>query len=135
MEAVRFFTKHQWDNRLGRFSSVAFRNSSNNTGISVIDRKCAIDCNRTICAHILAYYSPPAEHPIIFWSFDKSLLPSEVVVQQSNSSSGDICHYNIIGFTDKQARSFMIANTKDLQSISICVDGQERPIERRDLVD
>lgn len=135
MEAVRLIAKSHWHKDKRRFVSVAFRNSSGNSGISVFDRECAEKRSGSICQHVNRYYTPPADHTAVFWCFNTSLLPDGVQLIQSDSSSGDDCHYNIIGLSNHNASAFFKNYSSTLALFTICDDGQERILTAQDLDD
>jgi hypothetical protein len=82
---------------------MAFRNSSNDGGISVISSPCVIELTGNVCDHIRRYYPTVGGHPIIFWEFEENILPEGYSLEKETSDSGDVCHHNIKGVSDSQA--------------------------------
>lgn len=108
MEIIRILNieKH-YDRRERRFTSLAFKNSSGtNPGISVVSRECIQETSNIVCSHISRFYSAVAGEPVIFWCFIEDILPEGYRLEQENSSTGDSCHYNIMGLTDAIAKRF-----------------------------
>ena len=110
MELVRILTLNHYEEKDKRFSSLAFRNSSNNwgSGISVICVNCANEQSLGICEHIRRKY-PKHTNPPIYWKFSATLLPASCRLELDNSY-GDECHYNIFGLSDKEAKSIFSNN-------------------------
>ena len=109
MEFIRpVHPKHYSRNRK-RFESVAFQNSSDGSGISVISSSCIKRKNKNICGHIEKYYSSPLTgDPIIFWKINSDTLPTSCRFVQSPSTTGDECHHNIENLSDNEARRMII---------------------------
>ena len=109
MEIIRLLHILHYDVRKKRFTSPAFRNSSN--GISIIDEQCIRDLGSATCEHIINYYSSIASEPPIFWRFSTDILPTPHSIVSEVSTTGDVCHYNIQGLSNKQARDFFIEHS------------------------
>jgi hypothetical protein len=75
---------------------------------------CATTKNRqgqTICNHILTFYPKIAGNPIIFWILSTEHLKEQhsevdLILEQSPSHTGDICHINLKGISDNKARKY-----------------------------
>ena len=97
-----------------RFSRAAFKKFKG--GISVFLESCVLENALTICEHIKAFYYPkPAGSPAIYWIINEVDLlsfqefTSGLKIEQSNSFTGDKCHYDIIiedDDKDKKALKF-----------------------------
>ena len=118
MEIIRLLHIRHYDRRKQRFTSPAFKNFGN--GISVIDQQCISNSGRTICEHIIAYYQSVASEPPIFWQFSSDILPQRSSIVPEVSTTGDICHYNIQGLSDKQARQFFKEYCCGITQLLIC---------------
>src|SRR5262245_14865291 len=98
MEYVRFLHPKHFDSRptQNRFKSLAFRNSSNGGGCSIVQLGCVNATGKSICDHARTYYSPEVRgEPPIFWIFGEDNLPDGYRLEQKRSASGDDCHYNL----------------------------------------
>ena len=106
MQLIRFISRKFYDHRKRRFQSLAFKNSSGEGGISVLDKSCILEQKRSICSHLRQFYSRSTGDPPIFWEFSKKSLPQRNLnlVDTSESDNPDECHYNLMGLSDKQAR-------------------------------
>jgi hypothetical protein len=103
MEIFIIINKIHYDKRRRRFQSLVFKNSTGG-GISVF-KNCADISGKSICQYIKEYYPPPvSSEPPIFWLFDENILPTGYRLIQETRQSGDICHYNIHGLSNKVAR-------------------------------
>ncbi len=130
MKFIRILNALHYDPRKERFTSLAFKNSTGG-GISVIHQECLLAQNHTPCQHIEKYYPPPtSSRPPIFWTFDESVLPSGFGVEQQTTDSGDMCHYNLLGVSDKAARDLLIR--QPLVAFQICDDNTSRPLATSD---
>src|SRR5580692_2098123 len=110
MELVRILTLNHYEERLKKFTSLSFKNSSTNkgSGISVLCVKCTLEQSSGICEHIKRKYDKHTTPPI-YWKFSASLLPTDCRIEL-DKSQGDECHYNIFGLTDKEAKSIFVNN-------------------------
>ena len=118
MQLIRILDARHWKDREKRYSQMAFRNSSGG-GISAICRKCVLQNKRTVCAHIRYYYLKYKE-PIVYWIFLIKDLPSNYNLNQEDSPT-DLCHFNIYGISNKQARQFFLeSQSKSKKSFRIC---------------
>lgn len=122
MDAIRLLHRRHYDYRRKRFTSVAFKNTGENPGISIIDCGCILNSNGSICSHIREYYQKTAGEPPIYWRFNTEILPPDIELVQEDSPSGDRCHYNIRGLTDKNARKFFKKYNFDLSLFKTCRD-------------
>lgn len=126
MRLVRILNAMHFDPRKQRFTSLAFKNSTGG-GISVVSKECIQQQDRTVCDHIKRYYPPPTSSmPPIFWEIAEELLPPEYTLTQQTSPTGDICHYNIEGISDKHAREMLLHC--QLDEFRICLNGQSRQL-------
>lgn len=126
MNFIRILNALHYDPRKQRFTSLALKNSTGG-GISVIHEECVMAQNRTPCQHIGYYYPPPtSSQPPIFWSFNEAILPTGFTVEQQTTQSGDVCHYNLLGVSDKAARDLLIRQR--LADFQICEDEMSRPL-------
>jgi len=126
MNFIRILNALHYDPRKQRFASLAFKNSTGG-GISVIHQECVFAQNQTPCQHIERYYPPPtSSRPAIFWVFDEAVLPAGFTAEQQTTQSGDVCHYNLLGVSDKAARDLLIRQR--LADFQICEDEMSRPL-------
>lgn len=131
MKFVRILNLRHYDPRKKRFVSLAFKNSTGG-GISVIQRECVTAQNHTVCQHIERFYPPPtSSQPPIYWEFDEAELPMGFVAEQQTTDSGDVCHHNLLGISDKAARSLLMQ--QPLSAFHICERANSRPLIADDL--
>src|ERR1700736_1929011 len=131
MEYARLLHPNKFDARINRFTSVAFKNSSGNSGVSVIDCECVRATGSEICDHARAYYASQTGEPPIYWKFDDSILPATYRIAKKTSPSGDICHRNIHDVPDGVLRDIFVR--RSLSDFLICAAGGSRPLMRSDL--
>src|SRR5690242_20146878 len=132
MGFIRVIHHQHYDTRTKRFSSLAFKGSSDGSGISVFDKECAIQTNGCICGHINRHYTKICGSPPIFWDIPSSTIPRECKLDWKCSVTGDECHCNILGIEDKEARA-MIKGAA-LCEFSVCSeDGCTKPFLEEDL--
>lgn len=132
MKFIRILNAIHYDPRKQRFTSLAFKNSTGG-GISVIHQECVLAQNRTPCQHITRYYPPPtSSQPPIFWEFDEAALPAGFTAEQQTTESGDVCHYNLLGISDKAARDLLIRQS--LAAFQICDNDMAHPLTAADFV-
>lgn len=120
MEGIRILNKRHYDRRLRRFNSLTFKNTGVNPGISIISRECIFQSGKTICQHIRKYYGGIASEPPIFWYFSTEILSTNYELEQEDSLTGDVCHYNIKGVTNKQAKRLFMKFANKLETFKIC---------------
>lgn len=136
MELVRLLSHRHFDPRKARFNSLAFKNTGQEPGISVINSDCIRATGASICEHIKTYYSGLAGEPAIYWVFSSETLPDGHTLEQETSSTGDICHYNIRGVPDAVARQWFKGYSSDLSNFQVCTpNGSSRILQRDDIVD
>jgi hypothetical protein len=134
MDAIRLLHRRHYDYRRRRFTSVAFKNSGENPGISIIDCDCILNNSNSICSHIRKFYQRTAGEPPIYWRFNTELLPNKIELEQENSASGDECHYNIRGLSDREARKFFKSYNQKLNLFKTCKNGNSVELEEEDLI-
>jgi hypothetical protein len=133
MNFIRILNALHYDPRKQRFTSLAFKNSTGG-GISVIHQECVLAQNQTPCQHIEHYYPPPtSSQPPIFWMFEEAILPTGFTTEQQTTPSGDVCHYNLLGVSDKAARDLLIRQR--LTDFQICNKEGSRPLAAADFVE
>ena len=132
MGFVRVISQKHFDPKKKRFQSLAFKPSSTDGGISVFDQDCAIQVSGNLCTHIQKFYSQVAGDPPIFWKIPESILPADISITQSVSSSGDQCHFNIGQITEKDARKIIMGVS--IHDFMICINGSHRELEEEDLI-
>lgn len=107
MEYVRLLSNLHWDPKLNEFSSLAFKNSSDGSGISVINSQCAVQESKDFCSHVVKYY-PVLSDAWLFKFEDEFIIGIESNAKFiPDDSEGDKCHYNLKGIKDKAARSIV----------------------------
>lgn len=134
MEAIRLLHRRHYDYRRRRFTSVAFKNTGEDPGISIIDYECILNTSNSICSHIREYYQRTAGEPPIYWRFNTEILPAEIELEQEDSLSGDKCHYNIKGLHDKEARKFFKKYNDKLHLFKTCQDDSSVELKEEDLI-
>ena len=136
MELIRLVPKQHFDRTKRRFNRLAFRNSSDGSGISVIASECIERLSPSICWHIRYFYSEVSRGPAIFWRFAAEILPTGCRLEQQDSATGDVCHYNIVNLSDGEARQLFQRYASDLAAFQLCeADGAARPVAEDDLLE
>ena len=125
MELIRLFHPREFDKNIKRFRSSCFTNSSDGSGISLVDLLCAQQHpdSTTVCQHIERFYPEVVGSPIAYWLIQSSQLPQKTRIEPEVSDTGDPCHVNLTGLTDKESRKFFKENYKP-ENISICDNDQ-----------
>lgn len=124
-EYTRVIHPNDYDSEKGRFKSISFKPSSDG-GISVFKTECGIRSNGTICSHIARYYDARTGNPAIYWEIPSTDIPSECQFKQTPSSTGDGCHLDILGWTEKESGRYIGA-------CMICAPTGTRPLRKEDL--
>lgn len=131
MRAARLIHAKHVDRKRRRFSSQAFNNSSDGSGISIVDRECVDNHGDEICAHISKFYPGQVGDPIIFWEIPADIIPSYCKAEPEPSETGDDCHYNIKGWGDKEARDVFIRLLPE--AFEVCDQSGPRPLTQTDI--
>ena len=132
MGFIRVIHHRHYDRHKRRFTSPAFKNSNDNSGISVIDKDCALRTSPGICEHIQRFYPDVAGTPPIFWEFHPEILPENCRLDPQKGPDGDDCHFNVVGLSEKEARAIIIK--VPLSDFNICIgNGEYRPLTESDV--
>ena len=132
MYLVRALHVRNYSTAKGRFQSNSFSNY--NGGISIFDYECAIITTPIgICSHISIFYQRTVGIPIVFQLINFETLQnhfpnSEIVLENTPSDSGDLCHYDLIGIDKKMAENFFKSFCKP-PSIYVCQNNQSVQID------
>ena len=125
MELARILHPWHYDRNRKRFQSTCFRNYGDS--ISLID----IDCIRErvgesgVCPYISEYYEKASGEPVVYWTLDQEYLEQRygASFQSSVSTSGDPCHVDLRGLSNRQAQRFYKERWTSSQ-IYVCIDNQ-----------
>ena len=132
MGFIRVIHQSYYDPDRGRFTSLAFRHSSDGSGISTFEEECSLRVSGSICEHIAGFYHAISSTPAIFWIIEPQLLPDTCHYQSQPISDGDPCHYGILGLTHKEEKA--IFGQARLSDFRICVgNGEHRALDKSDL--
>lgn len=142
MEVIRLIHHKHYDPDSKRFRSLAFRNSSNDGGISVVDIECIvrqIQNEETVCDHVLKFYPNIAGQPIIYWiirtrNIEKENPDINLKLEEKESHTGDICHINIKGLSNNKAKNFFYGNCCP-PNLRICNKGIPHEIQGFDQIE
>ena len=116
-----------------RFASVAFKNSACG-GVSVIDVECIDDREVGPCEHIREFYDERVcGQPPVFWRIPVDTLPDGCSLEQQTTETGDHCHHNIVGITDKQCRE--ILKSVPVTDYEVCDEDGHRSVTHEELVE
>ena len=134
MHYILYVHISDYDRTLGRFKSPCF-SESNDGGISVVEKDCILNDTGCVCRHALRFYSMATHTPPIFWDFTPRALFENCRLVQSDSSTGDRCHFNIFGLGDKKARSYFKKNVAEIKFglLQICSTGGIRVLNQDDI--
>ena len=130
MQYVRIVPREHWDTNKKRFTTLAFKPSSDD-GISVIEKQCLSEISASVCDHIRKYYPHISGEPPIFWEFPDNILPPSVRFIPIPSDRGDLCHRDVSGLSEKEARK--IFKGVSLEEFSVCTNGNHRGLRVSDL--
>ncbi len=132
MGLLRVIHPRHFDPSRGNFQSLAFREASDGSGISVFDKDCALQASGTVYNHIQRFYPPPVSgEPIICWEIPVAMIPNECQIVPVLSESGDDCHYDLRGWPKKAARSLFVS--LELERFALCTPPGLSPLSRSDL--
>lgn len=59
-----------------------------------------------------------SQPPIVYWRFESNILPDGHTLEAEVSTTGDECHYNIGGLTDRDAKNFFRDKLRDDGTLS-----------------
>jgi hypothetical protein len=132
MGFIRIIHQKHYDPDRKTFSSLAFKPSSDG-GISVISRECIALSGSSVCGHIARFYKSVSGEPPIFWEIPEVVLPANCQFIQEPSDTGDDCHHNLVGLSDREARR--IIKRTPLGEMSVCLEtGDHRSLTEADLI-
>jgi hypothetical protein len=131
MRYVRLVHPKNFDRRTGRFKDLAFTLSSSGGGASIIGKECSVSTSGSLCEHIDTFYPKTGGDPAVYWAFDSSRLEPGCDVIQTDSSSGDKCHYEIVAKSRSAAKKMLRnwVNEWQLSNLRICDQTGVRPLE------
>jgi len=87
----------------------------------------------SVCEHIRRYYAGLGGPDPVLWHLDSGDFPSSCSLAQQDSSSGDQCHYNIVGLSNNKAGKLFKRLSSNLRDLYVCEDGEERPLTLHDV--
>ena len=131
MELIRLLHPREYDRHVNLFRSSCFTNSSDKTGISLIDLACVRTRRMPVCLHIERYYPGVVEEPIPYWRIPAD-LPSDVQVEEKVSDTGDPCHRQIVGLSNNRSTKFFKRLCRP-EDIRVCRNGQPIPCDQKSL--
>lgn len=132
MRYIRLVHPKHYDARTRKFKNLAFKNSSDGSGASVILEACGAAASGSICAHIRRHYPGIGGEPPVFWPFDDSVLPAGHVIEQDTSDAGDDCHHVVKGVTNGTLKRNFV-DKWELSDLAICDNGTYRPLTAADV--
>ena len=127
MVLIRLLHPREYDKNSGRFRSTCFNNSSDGTGISLVDIDCVTERFPTsgVYQHIEQYYPRIVGEPIAYWTVPAD-LPSGVYIEETASDTGDPCHRELHGFSGRASQKFF-KRAYHSEQVSLCLDGLPVP--------
>lgn len=131
MDYVRLVHPNHFDHTLGRFTELAFKNSSKGGGFSVFDRACAISTTNAVCPHARKFYPSIASDPPVFLVIPAAALPSPNRIDTTPSDTNDLCHREVFEVSDKRLKKAFKATP--ISGYMICDNGQERTLTAADV--
>ena len=123
-----------YDIERGRFKSISFKpyiENGTDLGISVFDSNCGIETSGSLCAHTARYYSARTGDPAIYWQIPDNDIPSGCGIESNPSSTGDNCHRDIIGWSQKESGAYI--KKLPIENCIICDPQGIRPLQKEDL--
>ena len=120
-------------NSRGKPKDLAFKPSSDGSGISCVEVECAMDSAGDICSHIVKFYAGVAGDPFIYFVIPENEINSiaPCMFSQKDSTSGDKCHHNLTGLDKPTARNYI--TRKALSFFRICDGTSSRTLELADI--
>ena len=115
---IRILPKPHYFKDLGRFSSLAFKNTGDS--ISVIAEACVSESGWAICSHLAQYYMDVDSPPFIIWRFNDAVIPATASLIQEDSTTGDKCHYGIHGVSSSKAKRILNDHFEIQRDAEIC---------------
>jgi hypothetical protein len=100
---------------------LAFKNTSDDGKLSVVQVECIDGTARSICDHARRFYPTVASEPPIYWRFAEAVFPAGTPIVQETSDSGDECHHNVEGMSDKALKK--IFKAVDFHAFEVCQNG------------
>lgn len=133
MQYARVIHPSQISAEDGRPSDLAFKKSSDSSGISCFNLECAISESGSICQHITIYYGEPiGGDPIIYWIIPDSPVLNGCDWVPEISKSGDACHYNLVNLSRNAAQKFV--RSQPIDAFTICDGTGSRPLQLSDII-
>ena len=131
MELIRLLHPREYDRHAKRFRSSCFTNSSDKTGISLIDLACVRTRRTPVCLHIERYYLGVVGEPITYWRIPAD-LPSDAQVEETASDTGDPCHRQLVGLSNNRSTKFFKRSCRP-DDIRVCQDRNPVPCNQQSL--
>ena len=136
-ECILYIPISKYEPGKGRFRSECMENSSDDSGLSVVSLPCVSNKASNPCDHGRAYYPNIAGDAPIFFVFVPSEIFGECSLEEVPSDSGDDCHRNLKGVSDKQAKKLMqnklpVGNV-NFSQFKICAQDGIRAITQADI--
>ena len=107
MGHVRLVHPRHWERNKDRFSDLAFKSAAD-SGMSVFDIACAEARSGLICAHIDAFYKNVGGDPAVFLIVEDADWPNGWSMKHARSDSGDDCHREVEGPSDKRIKKALM---------------------------
>ena len=133
---IKLLHPRNWDTQKGRFQSLVFR-PSDDGGISVFCEVCATNTSGCVCVHAKKFYQSVTNDPPIYWMFDSGILPKNCLIVETPSTTGDLCHRDIINISRKSSEKFFKyhfrSNCLDMDKLTICSSQGVRSLVESDI--
>ena len=134
MQYVRVVHPLQISEIDGKPSDLAFKKSSDGSGISCFALECALAQSGSICNHIARFYGEPVSgDPVIFWIVPDSPVLARGQWIQSVSTTGDDCHHSLIDLSRSAAAK--LVREQPLDAFSVCAEKGIRALQLSDLIE
>lgn len=100
--------------------------------MSVVECECAERSSGLICKHAKRFYAEDniVGEPIMFFLIEREEIPEGGNLKQSRSTSGDDCHHDVEGVSDKRLKTAF--KGKNWAAIQVCEGDKPRPFNEAD---
>lgn len=129
-EIVRLTHPRFYSEEHGRFVGQAF--TINGAGASVVATACVESSDATLCEHLRKFYPGIGGEPPVFLRINTASLADGARLVQSDSLTGDACHYDIVGMTKGQLRRLIV--DRSIDEFEICDGSNHRSLNEADLL-
>jgi len=130
MGHIRLVHPKHWERGRARFGDLAFK-SAGDAGMSIFESDCATARSGLICEHIDHFYKGVGGEPPIFLIVEDDEWPEGYSLKHVESDTGDDCHREVEGVTDKRIKKALMK--RPWSDYMICAPDGLRPLTQQDI--